>query len=535
MSTTISPDMGLTIPGVLSEPGPDYAAEINTDLLIIDAHDHSSGSGVQIRTDGINIDEDFSINNNHIQNIIGARFHNNGSNLSGGDDVNEIYVFGNNLWFNNAAGTPVQITNASEIVSGTASFIVQLIPNDFTVDASANYNYFEVDTTGGSRTLTLPAVSTVAKGRSYWLKDVGNDAANHNITLIRNGTDTFDNVASNRVFDTNGGAWVIVSNNVSNWDVFYFSNKLFADGTFGTLLQNVVLQGSTVSINAASTNQISIGSGSNVITIGGAATNIGSPTLDITSSSIQIGTSATNITIGADATGLLTVAAPVLITANTEISGANLTVTNSGTSKLFNDVVLGTSSTNTLTVEATSTVNSPVTISGSGSLTVASGASLTASLGSTASLLGTVTLGTSGVNVLNVNSNAQFVNGVVFESSGSISLGNIISPSGIGRKLDRILFGTADGNVTYSVTVWDILVVMAGNLGADRTYTLGSSGALSGDKMKLVIQTNATVSFTLAVHDQVSGAQIYTSGAATAAQQSVSFIFNGTHWAWAGL
>jgi hypothetical protein len=62
MSTTISPNMSLVIPGVGSEAGPAYATDVNNSLTIIDSHNHSSGSGVQITPNGININSALTFN-----------------------------------------------------------------------------------------------------------------------------------------------------------------------------------------------------------------------------------------------------------------------------------------------------------------------------------------------------------------------------------------------------------------------------------------------------------------------------------------
>jgi hypothetical protein len=61
---TNSPNMSLPIPTVGLEPGPDYAIDINAALLLVDQHDHTSGNGVQITTQAININADLTLNSN---------------------------------------------------------------------------------------------------------------------------------------------------------------------------------------------------------------------------------------------------------------------------------------------------------------------------------------------------------------------------------------------------------------------------------------------------------------------------------------
>jgi len=55
--------MALTEPGILTEPGPTWAGDLNADLTLIDAHDHTSGKGVQVPTAGLNINANVPFNN----------------------------------------------------------------------------------------------------------------------------------------------------------------------------------------------------------------------------------------------------------------------------------------------------------------------------------------------------------------------------------------------------------------------------------------------------------------------------------------
>jgi hypothetical protein len=69
MASTISPNMNLIVPTVGSEPGPNYALDINSSLTLIDQHDHSPGRGVQITPAGININSNLSFNDNALLNL----------------------------------------------------------------------------------------------------------------------------------------------------------------------------------------------------------------------------------------------------------------------------------------------------------------------------------------------------------------------------------------------------------------------------------------------------------------------------------
>jgi hypothetical protein len=56
--------MNLLEPGVGTEPGPQYALDINTSLTLIDGHDHSPGRGVLITPAGLDINTALPFNNN---------------------------------------------------------------------------------------------------------------------------------------------------------------------------------------------------------------------------------------------------------------------------------------------------------------------------------------------------------------------------------------------------------------------------------------------------------------------------------------
>ncbi len=531
MTDVILPEMNLDLPTVLVSPGPQYAEIINEDLEIINLHDHTTGKGVQIPTAGINIDDDLSINNNHIQSIIGARFHNNNNTLVGTDDKNEIYVFNGDLYYNNAIGTPVRITNASEIVQNTSSFILQSINANFVVNPSLSYNFFEVSTGGGAVSITLPAASSVQSGRPYYIKDVAGVAGFNHITLVRNGSDTFDGIAANRVLDTSLGMWVIISDHVSNWIVGYFSNKLFADGTFGTFSQNTILQGSTVAINANGSNQISVGSGTNVVTIGGDSANIGSTTrLDIISPLTHI--DSTTIRIGGAANSAVDIG-------NTGGGGANTmqaptffndTLTANHLSTFRDNVIIGTNSSNTLTINSTTSVLNPFNITG-GILNV--------DVAVTSELLGNVILGTGSgqtVQILGTTSfnapttfvsTATFDNAVTFISTAPINLQSVILANGIGRKTSRVRYDNGDSDSSFGAGSYDY--VFATGITAARTYTLTHTGSILGDV--IVIGTGKMASsFVLNINDVTSGLIVSWLTSTTLDAITHIFYFGGSNW-----
>lgn len=126
----VTPEMNLPnpVPGV--DPGPDYANNIQASLNQIDQHNHSTGQGVQIQPNGLNISSDLPFNNNNATLLNSTRFISLLSPLTNSaPNVGCLYVSGNELYFNDySGGHQVQITanglvnaTSSGISSGTAS------------------------------------------------------------------------------------------------------------------------------------------------------------------------------------------------------------------------------------------------------------------------------------------------------------------------------------------------------------------------------------------------------------------------------
>lgn len=126
---SLSPNMSLPIPNVGIAPGPDYATDVNNSLTTIDQHDHSPGSGVQITSDGISLTSNLPLNNNSLTLVKSINLQTQSSLSS----VLAIYTQGVDLWFNNAAGTPIQLTS-NGAVAGTPGAIANLVS-----PASASY------------------------------------------------------------------------------------------------------------------------------------------------------------------------------------------------------------------------------------------------------------------------------------------------------------------------------------------------------------------------------------------------------------
>jgi microcystin-dependent protein len=122
MPSTTTTNMGLVVPTVGSEPGPTWASDLNADLGILDQHNHSSGQGVQINPNGLNINADLPLNSNNLTTIKTANFAALGSPLAGASpNLGCVYVAGNELIYNDEAGNIVPITNNGSVNAGAGS------------------------------------------------------------------------------------------------------------------------------------------------------------------------------------------------------------------------------------------------------------------------------------------------------------------------------------------------------------------------------------------------------------------------------
>lgn len=126
----ITPNMNLSLPTVGETSGPQWATDINAALNVVDQHNHSAGSGVPITPDGLNINSELPLSNNSLTGVKSVNLQLQGSALS---DLRSIYTVGNDLYFTDALGNQIQITEGGG-VAGTPGSIANL-----TSPASASY------------------------------------------------------------------------------------------------------------------------------------------------------------------------------------------------------------------------------------------------------------------------------------------------------------------------------------------------------------------------------------------------------------
>lgn len=136
-------NMGLTVPIVGATLGPNWANEINASLVLIDAHDHSQGNGVQINPAGLNISTDLPFNGNNATLLRTTRFAPAGTQPAGAADLTCLYAFGADLYFRDGNGNQVRITQSGGVTGATGNITNLTSPASVTYVAGTSTFVFQ--------------------------------------------------------------------------------------------------------------------------------------------------------------------------------------------------------------------------------------------------------------------------------------------------------------------------------------------------------------------------------------------------------
>ena len=122
-NTFETPNMHMDLPVVQGEVGPLWAQELNTAIgTVIDAHDHTSGNGIQVPVAGLNIDDDLSLGEHNATEVLGVQFKSRDVPSTGTFEAG-LFVNSPDLYYQDGAGNNVQLTSGGAIVpSGTGEF-----------------------------------------------------------------------------------------------------------------------------------------------------------------------------------------------------------------------------------------------------------------------------------------------------------------------------------------------------------------------------------------------------------------------------
>jgi hypothetical protein len=111
-------NMGLTLPDVSVTPGPTWASQINSDLSLIDAHNHTPGFGTQIPVAGLNINGDLPFGNNAATGLSYLQLNPQAAPSA----TSSLYADENgNFFYRNSLGGIVQITSGGGIAATPGS------------------------------------------------------------------------------------------------------------------------------------------------------------------------------------------------------------------------------------------------------------------------------------------------------------------------------------------------------------------------------------------------------------------------------
>lgn len=140
-----TPNMGLSLPTVGVTAGPQYATDINNALTIIDAHDHTPGSGTAIPSTGLNINADLSFQGNNATVLRSARFSAQPSVIAEATDLNCLSVSGVDLYYNDGNGNQVRITQSGGVAGSPGSIASLASPASATYVAASDKFVWQSD------------------------------------------------------------------------------------------------------------------------------------------------------------------------------------------------------------------------------------------------------------------------------------------------------------------------------------------------------------------------------------------------------
>jgi hypothetical protein len=177
---TTTTNMGLTQSTVGTTTGPDWATNAENNLLTLDAHDHTSGKGVQLTPSSLNINADLEFNLNSATELKNVVLDNAVHASASGDTNNSVYEYDGNLYWRNASGGSVQITSGTAVntsggsisgMTGNAQVLFSSNSYAFKFDSSlsdpgiakishADIDLYKYDAAGSAAKVTLKFLGT---------------------------------------------------------------------------------------------------------------------------------------------------------------------------------------------------------------------------------------------------------------------------------------------------------------------------------------------------------------------------------------
>lgn len=213
-----TPFMLLNLPTPTVTLGPSWAEQVNASFELVDEHDHSSGKGVKIKPNALEINDNIDMQINELLNSEALQLSTLSANLSGPTNTLKLHSVGGDLYFTNGNGTAVQLSSGGSIVSTPGSaqiFAAQSVTSDLLILPTDQFVYLLVDTSL-PRLITLPFASALTAGRIFIVKDINGTANLQNITIATQGGDLIDGAAT-YVADMDYGCFVLVTDGATKW------------------------------------------------------------------------------------------------------------------------------------------------------------------------------------------------------------------------------------------------------------------------------------------------------------------------------
>jgi len=151
-------------------------------------------------------------------NISASRYYGSGEFLASipidGGVNNRIITAKGPISIKGESGLQYESTMGSALltISGAIRYTRDQVASAWTI--TKDQYYIGVDSSGGTRALTLPAASTLSSGQSFIIKDEGGAAATNSITVVCAGSDTID--GENTVVLDSSYASITIFTNGSN-------------------------------------------------------------------------------------------------------------------------------------------------------------------------------------------------------------------------------------------------------------------------------------------------------------------------------
>ncbi len=339
--------MNLIVPTVGSESGPQYATDVNNSLTLVDQHDHSTGKGVQIQPDGLNISSALTFQNNPLTN---AQYLNMYLQTTAPTVAQSLYVKDGSespalpdLWYFDGTNQ-IQITSGGQLAPVTAS-ISGITYAGGTFSFEQNQSSLPTTPANLSAGSIIIRPNTAATAYGVELNPPSAIASQYSLFL--------PSVPANLSFLTiDSGGNIGTASNVSG-------AQIEANTITGSQLVNNTITATQIANNTITTNQISNSAAITVTQL----QPITSFTASFSGSNSTTSTSYTNI-VSVNATGLV-VGRPVFITftgqngyfGNVGTGNTVFRVAESSTATILNTFQLDTASNVTTSYHPPSSMN----------------------------------------------------------------------------------------------------------------------------------------------------------------------------------